>query len=47
MPEVFAQGYSDLLSTPRADRTVPRNGKEIDTPPPDCRELDKALQGSG
>ena len=47
MLEMFAQGYSELLSRPQANRTVPRNGKAIDTTPPDYRELDKALRGSG
>ncbi len=44
MLEAFAQGYSEPLSRPHADRTVPQ---AIDTPLPHCRKLNKALQGSG
>lgn len=47
MLEAFAQGYSELLSRPHANRAVLRNGKAIDTPPPQWRELNKAPQGSG
>ena len=40
-----ARSYSELLSRRQADRVVIRDGKAIDTTPPDYRELD-AVAGS-
>jgi cytosine/creatinine deaminase len=40
-----ARSDSELLSRPQSDRIVLRAGREIDTTPPDYRELDEALAG--
>jgi len=39
-----ARNFSELLSRSQRDRTVLRQGKEIDTTLPDYRELDDLLQ---
>ena len=39
-----ARNFSELLSRAQGDRTVLRQGKEIDTPLPDYRELDDLLR---
>ena len=41
-----ARSDTELLSRPQSDRIVLRAGREIDTTPPDYRELDEALAGS-
>ena len=41
-----ARSDAELLSRPQSDRKVLRDGREIDTSPPDYRELDQALAGS-
>jgi cytosine deaminase len=41
-----ARSDTELLSRPQSDRIVLRAGREIDTTPPDYRELDQALAGS-
>jgi cytosine deaminase len=38
-----ARTFTELLSRPQMDRTVLRQGKAIDTEPPDYRELDQIL----
>jgi cytosine deaminase len=38
-----AREFTELMSRPQMDRTVLRNGKTIDTEPPDYRELDDVL----
>ena len=38
-----ARSYSELLSRPQSDRLVLRQGHEIDTTPPDYRELDNVV----
>ena len=40
-----ARSDSELLSRPQSDRIVLRAGRQIDTTPPDYRELDHALAG--
>ena len=40
-----ARSDTELLSRPQADRIVLRAGRQIDTNPPDYRELDEALAG--
>lgn len=40
-----ARSDTELLSRPQADRIVLRAGRQIDTTPPDYRELDEALAG--
>jgi cytosine/creatinine deaminase len=40
-----ARSGGELLSRPQSDRIVLRAGREIDTTPPDYRELDEALAG--
>ena len=40
-----ARSDTELLSRPQSDRIVLRAGREIDTTPPDYRELDEALAG--
>jgi cytosine deaminase len=40
-----ARSDAELLSRPQSDRIVLRSGREIDTTPPDYRELDEALIG--
>ncbi len=40
-----ARNFSELLSRSQRDRTVMRQGREIDTTLPDYRELDDLLQG--
>lgn len=37
------RGYSELLSRPQGDRIVLRDGKPIDTTPPDFRDLDHLM----
>jgi len=41
-----ARSDTELLSRPQSDRIVLRAGCQIDTTPPDYRELDQALAGS-
>ena len=41
-----ARSDTELLSRPQSDRIVLRAGRQIDTTPPDYRELDGALAGS-
>ena len=41
-----ARSDAELLSRPQSDRIVLRAGRQIDTTPPDYRELDQALAGS-
>jgi cytosine/creatinine deaminase len=41
-----ARSDTELLSRSQSDRIVLRAGREIDTTPPDYRELDQALAGS-
>lgn len=38
-----ARNYSELFPRPQADRIVIRNGRPIDTSPPDYRELDSVI----
>ncbi|MGO4123784.1 cytosine deaminase [Inquilinus sp. YAF38] len=38
-----ARSWTELLSRPQADRIVVRNGRAVDTTPPDYRELDTLL----
>ncbi|MEE2997566.1 MAG: cytosine deaminase [Pseudomonadota bacterium] len=38
-----ARSYSELLSRPQSDRVVLRDGHQIDTTPPDYRELDDVV----
>ncbi|MGB0630937.1 MAG: cytosine deaminase [Alphaproteobacteria bacterium] len=38
-----ARSYSEFLSRPQSDRTVLRDGCEIDTTPPDYRDLDDVV----
>ena len=40
-----ARSDTELLARPQSDRIVLRAGREIDTTPPDYRELDEALAG--
>jgi cytosine deaminase len=40
-----ARSDTELLSRPQSDRIVLRAGRQIDTTPPDYRELDEALAG--
>lgn len=42
-----ARSWTELLSRPEADRIVVRNGRAIDTTPPDYRELDALLAPQG
>ncbi|WP_343715048.1 cytosine deaminase [Inquilinus sp.] len=42
-----ARTWTELLSRPQADRIVIRNGRAIDTTPPDYRELDALLAPEG
>ena len=41
------RGYSELLSRPESARAVLRGGAEIDTAPPDYRELDRLFRRPG
>jgi cytosine deaminase len=41
------RSFSELLSRPQADRVVLRAGRSVDTAPPDYRELDDLVGGSG